>query len=138
MEFTFKGKFTYRSMLLLAVLLLPILSACSRSGQTNEAAAAIEAYNQALVAKDANQLSTLSCAAWEADAKNELDSFGAVSARLEGASCQVSAKDGEYTLVSCTGKIIADYNGENLEINLADRTYKAINEGGEWRMCGYR
>ena len=60
MEFTFKGKFTYRSMLLLAVLLLPILSACSGSGQTNEAAAAIEAYNQALVAKDANQLSTLS------------------------------------------------------------------------------
>jgi len=138
MEFISKEKIIFRSLLLLAVLLLPILSACSGSGQTNDAAAAIEAYNQALVAKDANQLSTLSCAAWEADAKNELDSFGAVSARLEEPSCQVSGKDGEYNLVSCTGKIIADYNGENLEINLADRTYKAINEGGDWRMCGYR
>ena len=90
------------------------------------------------MAKDANRLANLSCAAWEAEAKNELDSFGAVSARLEEPSCQISGEDGEYTLVSCTGKIIADYNGENLEINLGDRTYKAINEGGDWRMCGYR
>jgi hypothetical protein len=138
MKFIFKGKVNSRCLLLLAVLLLHTLSACSGSGQTNDAAAAIEAYNQALVAKDANQLANLSCATWEADAKNELDSFGAVSARLEEPSCQVSGKDGEYTLVTCTGKIIADYNGENLEINLGDRTYKAIQEGGDWRMCGYR
>jgi len=138
MEFSTERKNTFRHLLLLTFLLLPVLSACGGSGQTNDAAAAIEAYNQALVAKDANRLANLSCAAWEADAKNELDSFGAVSARLEEPSCQVSGKDGEYTLVSCTGKIIADYNGENLEINLGDRTYKAINEGGDWRMCGYR
>ena len=138
MEFTFERKSIFQSLLLLVVLFLPILSACSGTEQTNDAAAAIEAYNQALVAKDSNRLSNLSCASWEADAKNELDSFGAVSARLENPSCQVSGKDGEYTLVSCTGKIIADYNGENLEINLGDRTYKAIKEGGDWRMCGYR
>jgi hypothetical protein len=138
MKFTIDRKNFFRSLLLLSVLLLPVLSACGGSGQSTDAAAAIEAYNQALVAKDANRLANLSCAAWEAEAKNELDSFGAVSARLEGPSCQINGKDGEYTLVSCTGKIIADYNGENLEINLGDRTYKAINEGGDWRMCGYR
>lgn len=137
MGLTLKGKFI-RSLLLLAILSLPVLSACSGSGQTSDAAAAIEAYNQALVAKDSNRLANLSCASWEANAKNELDSFGAVSARLEQPGCQISGKDGEYTLVSCTGKIIADYNGENMEINLGDRTYKAIQEGGDWRMCGYR
>ncbi len=137
MDLISKGKFI-RSLLLLAILSLPVLSACTGGGQTNDAATAIEAYNQALVAKDSNGLANLSCASWEANAKNELDSFGAVSARLEQPSCQISGKDGEFTLVSCTGKIIADYNGENLEINLGDRTYKAIQEGGDWRMCGYR
>ena len=44
---------------------------------------------------------------------------------------------GEFTLVGCTGTIVANYGNEVLEINLADQTYKAAFEGGEWRMCGY-
>ena len=83
-------------------------------------------------------LTSLSCAAWEADAKTELNSFGAVTARLEDLSCNEAGKDGNFTLVACTGKIIANYNGEDQTINLADRTYKMVQEGGDWRMCGYR
>jgi len=114
-----------------------ILAGCAGS-QTNAAPTTTQAYIKALVSKDATQLTSLSCAAWEADAKTELDSFGAVIARLEDLSCKEAGKDGNSTLVACTGKIIANYNGEDQTINLADRTYKLILEGGDWRMCGYR
>jgi hypothetical protein len=115
-----------------------LLSACSSAGKVTDAASAIEAYNQALVSKDANQLSNLSCKAWEAEAENELASFAAVTAQVENANCKVSGQDGETTLVSCSGKIVANYNGENQEIDLGQRTYKAIQEDGQWRMCGYK
>lgn len=88
--------------------------------------------------RDENQLVLSSCAAWEAQAKTELASFSAVSVSLEDASCTESSEDGDYTLVSCTGKIVANYGNEILEIDLADRTYQAVYEAGEWRMCGYR
>lgn len=122
---------------LLVVLSLLAFTGCSNKTQ-NGAAAAIEAYTQALVAKDAERLATLSCADWEDDAKTELESFGAVKTSLENVQCEQSGTDGELALVACSGKISADYNGEILEINLADRTYLAREEGGEWRMCGYR
>jgi hypothetical protein len=124
---------------LLGLFILLILAGCSGDGQSRSGAAgAIEAYNQALVAKDADRLSTLSCADWEEDARTELESFGAVKTTLEDMRCQESGTEGDTTLVTCTGKISADYNGEILEINLADHTYRAKQEGGDWRMCGYR
>lgn len=111
------------------------LSACSsKSG----ADTAVETYIKALVARDANSLKTASCANWEGDAQVELDSFTAVSITLDGLSCQEAGKDGSSTLVTCTGKIKASYNGENQELDLSSRTYRAIQEGGEWRMCGYK
>jgi hypothetical protein len=122
-------------MILLGLFLLVCLAACTST--EDEAAAAIEAYIQALVDKDGNRLSTLSCAAWESDAKIELDSFGAVTITLEELSCQDDQVVGEYTLVQCTGTIVANYGNEILEINLADQTYQAVFEAGEWRMCGY-
>lgn len=122
--------------ILISTLFLFILAGCA-SKQTS-AAYTTQAYINALVSKDATMLSNLSCAAWEADAKTELDSFGAVTARLADLSCKEAGKDGNFTLVACTGKIIANYNGEDQTINLADRTYKVIQEGGNWRMCGYR
>jgi hypothetical protein len=123
---------------ILTLVYASVLSACSSAGKVTDAASAIDAYNQALVSKDANQLSDLSCKAWEADAQNELASFAAVTAQIENSNCQVSGKDGNYTLVACTGKIVANYNGENQEIDLSQRTYRAIQEDGQWRMCGYK
>ena len=133
----FSGKFVY----VLGVLFLVyagVLSACSSAGSVTDAASAIDAYNHALVYTNANQLTNLSCKAWEAEAQNELASFTAVTAQIENSKCQVSGKDGDYTLVACTGKIVANYNGENQEIDLSQRIYKAIQEDGQWRMCGYK
>lgn len=132
---------TTRSILRITFLittLLLALSACGGGGQAGDPAAAIEAYIRALVDKDADRLSTLSCAEWEDDARLELESFGAVSAELEGPACEQSGEEGDLALVSCQGTITANYGAEVLELDLQDRTYQAVFENNEWRMCGYR
>ncbi len=117
------------------LLIAFILAGCS---DEDGAAKSVMSYFQALASKDANQLSLSSCADWEAQAQTELESFGAVQVSLEDASCKKSGTEGDYTLVSCSGKIVANYGNEVLEIDLSDRTYKTLNEGGDWRMCGYQ
>jgi hypothetical protein len=112
-------------------------SACANTQQAG-ASKAIEGYFEALIAKDLNRLINHSCTAWEAEARQELRTFDAVEASLKDLSCQEGAQDEDYVLVSCTGQIIANYGNEILEINLAERTYRAKYEDGEWRMCGYR
>jgi hypothetical protein len=136
MKLLFNLKPWLLSVLWVNIFLGLLLAGCAASQTT--APTTTQAYINALVSKDATMLTSLSCAAWEADAKTELDSFGAVTARLEDLSCKEAGKDGNFTLVTCTGKIIANYNGEDQTINLADRTYKMVQEGGDWRMCGYR
>lgn len=124
--------------LLIALSLLLVLSACSSGSNETGAAEAIESYLQALIAKDADSLIGHSCAAWEADARLEYDSLAAVTARLEDPDCKETGQDGDATLVACTGKIVANYNGEDQDLSLSARTYRTIQEGGEWRMCGYQ
>jgi hypothetical protein len=114
-----------------------LIAACASQGSTG-ASGAITTYIKSLVAKDANQLVNSSCSAWEANARQELRTFDAVTVTLQDLKCQEAGQDGETTLVSCSGKIVANYGNEVLEINLSDRDYQAITEGGEWRMCGYR
>ncbi len=123
------------TILLLVVIAVLALPGCSKK---SGAATAVETYIKALVARDANALKNASCAQWEGDAQVELDSFTAVSITLDSLSCQESGKDGTATLVSCTGKIKASYNGENQELDLSSRTYRAVQEGGDWLMCGYK
>lgn len=99
---------------------------------------AVEAYLNALVTRDQNELIYRSCAQWEVDAKLEFDSFAAVTTTLEDLECSESVlKEGE-SAVSCTGLIVANYGDEILEINLNDRSFLVVQEAGEWRMCGYR
>jgi len=113
------------------------LSACASSSD-NASAKAVEDYLNALVAKDANRLTTLSCGEWEEDALLELDSFQAVTARLDGLACEQTGTDGDTALVLCSGKIIATYNEEDQELDLSVRTYQVVQEGGEWLVCGTR
>jgi hypothetical protein len=112
-----------------------LLAACSGGGGT--ASGAIEAYLQSLVAGDPVQAVNLACAAWEEQARTEAASFESVEVSLEDLACQEAGASGEATLVSCTGRILAVYEGEQQEISLAGRTYRAVQEGGEWKMCGY-
>jgi hypothetical protein len=120
----------------LAFVLLILLSAC---GETqDQAALAVENYLTALVAKDGDSLSLLTCADWELQAMLELDSFQAVETRLEGLACTATPEeDGSYS-VNCSGKILATYNGEDQEFDLSLRTYVVSDQGGDLLVCGYR
>ena len=129
----------YRSIirtLILSVLFLSILTGCSTP--KNGAVQAVQNYLQAMVEKDTTRITNYACSNWEAQAQIEADSFAGVTAQIQGLVCQVSGTNGSTTLVTCTGKIITSYNGENTELDLAGRTYIAVQEGGEWRMCGYQ
>ena len=127
--------------LFLAVFLLFIsnilLTACSPSGG-DASAKAVEDYLNALVSKDEARLTTLVCGDWEDDALIELDSFQAVTARLEDVACSQTGTDGETALVDCTGSIIATYNDEDQALDLSVRTYQVVEQGGDWLVCGTR
>ncbi len=114
-----------------------LLTACA-SRNDNAPAKAVEDYLKALVAKDENRLTTLTCSKWENDALVELDSFQAVTTRLDGVACSQTGKDGDTALVLCKGKIVATYNNEDQELDLSARTYQVVQEGGDWLVCGVR
>jgi hypothetical protein len=113
------------------------LTACSASSE-NAPAQAVESYLTALVEKDADRLATLSCGEWEDDALLELDSFQAVTVRLEDMACEQTGTDSDTALVLCSGKIIATYDNEDQELALSVRTYQVTQEGGDWLVCGTR
>ncbi len=119
-------------LILTGLLALVLLAACKSTGPDQ----AVAAFWQALVDKDAAQLSSLSCAAYEPEAQTTLESFNAVETKLKDVACMVVSQDGDSATVSCTGSIIATYGAEDMTIDLSARTYTAQKEGGDWRMCG--
>ena len=127
----------YLLVLLLTIVITLALAACG-SSNTDAPVRAVENYLNALVEKDADRIPTLVCGDWEADALIEVDSFQAVTTRLEGLACEQTGTDGSNALVHCTGKIIASYDTEDQEIDLSVRTYQVTQEGGDWLVCGTR
>ena len=125
------------SLILFIVFATLAVSGCVSSND-NAPVQAVEAYLNALVEKDENRLSTLSCGEWEEDALLALDSFQAVAVRLEGLACEQTGTDGDTALVLCNGKIVATYNDEDEELDLSLQTYQVVQEGGEWLVCGTR
>jgi hypothetical protein len=124
------------NVILLSVFTL-LFSACGGKA-ADPAAKAVVGYLNALVSKDSNRLSALSCSDWEPNALLELDSLQAVSARLEGLTCATTGTDGTTSDVSCRGKILATYNDEDQELDLSVRTYQVVQQGGEYLVCGYK
>ncbi len=112
-----------------------LLSACSGSS-ADEPAKTVEAYWKALAAQDSAQVSSLSCAAYETEALNTLESFKSVAVTLNDLACSSTSTTDTSASVSCKGTFVASYGTEKMTLNLADRTYAAVKEGGEWRMCG--
>lgn len=124
-------------LILMIVTIFNLLPACS--SKSNDAPAkAVEDYLNALVAKDSDRLTTLSCSDWEDDALLELDSFQAVTIRLDGLACSQTGTEGDTALVLCKGKIITSYNNEDEELDLSVRTYQVVQQGGDWLVCGTR
>ena len=128
------------SLTILTIILATLsLTACAANTNTKTGPAkAVEDYLNALVAKDQNRLTSLSCKDWEDDALLELDSFQAVTTKLDGMACEQTGTDGSTALVLCKGKIIATYNNENQELDLSTRTYQVVQESGDWLVCGVR
>ena len=122
----------------LAILITTFILAACASGGDDAPVRAVENYLNALVEKDADRLSTLSCGEWEDDALLELDSFQAVTTRLEGVACEQTGTDGSTALVLCNGNIVATYDNEDQELDLSTRTYQVVEEGGDWLVCGAR
>ena len=118
----------------LAALLAGVLLLAAACAQESDPSAAVTGYMQAWVAGDEAKLVSLSCAEWEPQARIQSQSFAAAEATLEDLSCQRSGEDGDAALVTCAGKIVMDYNGEIREWEL--ETYRAVQEGGDWRFCG--
>ena len=128
-----------RKLILLSLIIIAslALAACSAS-DADAPAKAVENYLTARVGKDGDRLPTLVCGDGEADALIELDSFQAVTARLDNLACSQTGTDGETALILCTGNIIATYNGEDQALDLSGRTFQVTQEGGEWLVCGTR
>ena len=124
-------------ILILVIVSTLFLAACA-SKNSNGPTKAVEDYLNALVAKNSDRLTTLSCKDWENEALLELDSFQAVTTKLDGMSCAQTGTDGETALVLCKGKIIATYNNEDQELDLSTRTYQVVQQGGDWLVCGTR
>ncbi len=129
-------KISYRYILLIPLVAFMVVT-CQKT-QGSNASRVVEEYFKALVAKDATRAVNLSCSSWEAQAQIDADTVAITPATAENGQCKVTGKDGNNTLVSCTGKLVLDYNGEKQEINLSDRTYQVVQESSEWRMCGYK
>lgn len=119
------------------VVVIGVLSLAACAGR-NSAPQVVQGYLEALVAGDAVRAINLSCAAWEEQARTEAASSEAVDVRLEDVTCSQAGVSGPYTLVSCRGRILAIYGGEQQELALEGRTYRALQEGGDWKMCGYQ
>jgi len=113
-----------------------ILVACASN--TDAPVKAVENYLNALVNKEADKIPTLVCGDWEEDAIIELDSFQAVTARLENVSCSRTGADGDTVLILCTGNIVATYNNEDQQLDLSTRTYQVVQQSGDWLVCGTR
>lgn len=91
-------------------------------------------YLRGLVDGDAVLMQQVSCAAWDATAGLQAQSFAAANAQLEGAACQTVSETADEARVQCAGKIVTEYNGEFRDWPLG--TYRFVIEGGAWRMCG--
>jgi hypothetical protein len=117
-----------------------VLVACNGSATpgAERAVKNVEAYLQARVQGDVNQMISLSCAAWEPQARLEYTSIQGREPKLEGLACQKSGIEGSNAFVACQGKIVTSYNGEQREFDLAERPFKLVQEGNDWRMCGYK
>jgi hypothetical protein len=127
-----------RRMIFIFVLLTifsALFSACSANP---DAAATVGEYLKALVAKDVNRLSALSCSSWEAEARQTFDSFSAVDIKLADLSCKQTGTEGDQALVTCTGNIVATYNNENQNIDLSASTYVLVKQNNEWLVCGQK
>lgn len=119
--------------LLFTVVTLLILAGCNFSDMGGKT---VEAYLNALVNGDREQMVLLTCEDFQKEAMLEFDSFQGVKSSLDNVKCkQVESKDGNI-LVTCSGNILATYGNEVQKFDLSNQTYHIIQDEQEWLICG--
>jgi len=114
---------------------LIFLTACAQT--TSPSAEVVGAFLRALSDKNSALMLSYVCADYEFDALLEFDAYGLVQTTLSDLDCQQVGTDGEDALVVCSGSIDATYSNEVRNFDLSERTYRVINTGGDWLVCGY-
>lgn len=123
-------------MFVLGALLAACAPAAPQAGGSGAERVVLD-YLKARVAGDVDAMVRMSCADWESGARREAASLRNIRATLEDAACAVSGQQGDRTLVACTGKIVADYNGELRDLDISARQFALVQQSGEWLVCGY-
>ncbi len=126
-----------KRLILLMIAAALSLAGCTGSGSASGAVGAVKSYYQAIIAQNSDQLKSVTCADFLNTAQTELDSFQGVKTELQGFSCQDAGKEGDASLVKCTGKIVATYGSEKMDFPLSDRVHKVQQQDGSWKVCGY-
>jgi hypothetical protein len=124
--------------LLYLIILIFILSSLVACSPKDQAGKTVEQYLTALVNKDVEQMVSLSCSEWEEGAIQQADSFQAVKTRLEELSCKETGIDGDYSLVTCSGSLIATYDAEEQNFPLDRQIYQVKDNAGDWCISGTR
>ncbi len=114
--------------------LLLILTACAGNSEESDPAAAVEAFWNAKIAGDADALRGVMCSAMEADVEMQAISYASVDAEIQDMACEADGENGDFTIVTCEGKIIALYGTETREFPLG--TSQLVQEDGAWKWCG--
>ena len=136
-------KFMTQKRLILSLLCLfrgNVGVACAPSAQEGgNPASAVTDYLNAMVKNDTAKLPQLVCPAYEAGAKIDFNSFGAIGdVTLNSVKCTPGEISDDATTVTCTGSIDFTYNGEQNSQDLSANTYSVKQVDGEWKMCGYQ
>ncbi len=118
------------------VLIALVLGACGPAQGKPEDA--VPPYLQALLANDEDAVLRAVCPQWEEQAARDLAAFSGVTGELQDVRCQVAGTDGDYTLITCSGTMQINYNGELRDRSLQGQTYRVKEVDGDWKMCGYQ
>jgi PBP1b-binding outer membrane lipoprotein LpoB len=120
--------------LLLAILLSAFLfTGCNKN---SDSASTMEAFMNAMVAKDSTQISQLSCPDFLSTAQEMIDSFSSVDLTIKDLSCSEKTNSGNKAIVNCSGTITTSYNNENTDIDLSKLDYQLQKINGDWLVCG--
>jgi len=111
-----------------------VLAACSKI--ENSPANTVQAYWEAVVARDRDTISQITCADYEGTALNNFDSFQSVELKLEGISCTTSEQSDGSVEVNCNGLLKASYGAEDTDFDLSIYRYQMVNDKGSWLICG--
>jgi hypothetical protein len=128
----------YLSLIIILAAITMIIGCTPQKSDSSLASKAVMTYLDAIVSQNSDRLSNVSCKSWEDQALLDMDSFIGVSAKLDNVTCNETGREGDSTVVSCNGNILATYNNEQQKIDLSTHAYTVVNEGGEWRVCGYK